>query len=352
MAERRENNFNFIRLMAALFVMLGHMGPILGVEAPKLGGQAIHTIGVKVLFLIGGYLITQSWERDPHPGRYALRRFFRFYPPYAVMVLLMAFVAGPLLTNLGLPAYFQSWYSSYLWNLRFFIVYAIPGVFEELPRPSVMNGSIWTMPVEALLYILIPLILFAIRSAKKEKSSFIAMCGISALACVYDLWLYLAREGQQLVFYATDWNYSMHLAVYFLIGSLFTWPQMKRFLNLQVGIAAMIAMICVQMAGSAWNELISYIAMPLFVLSFAQMEKPLFAKLARKYELSYGIYLYGFFFQQLVVKWRIDSGAGWGFYTCFAMSLALTLVAAFLSCILVEKPCLALCKKLTTRHHS
>ena len=352
MAERRENNFNFIRLMAALFVMLGHMGPILGVEAPKLGGQAIHTIGVKVLFLIGGYLITQSWERDPHPGRYALRRFFRFYPPYAVMVLLMAFVVGPLLSNLGMPAYFQSWYSSYLWNLRFYIVYAIPGTFGSNPQEMVMNGSLWTMPVEALLYLLLPILLAAIRSRKKEKGSFIAMCALTGIACVYDLWLHYAREGQQLVFYATDWNYAMHVAVYFLIGSLFTWPQMKRFLNLQVGIAAMIAMICVQMAGSAWNELISYIAMPLFIFSFARMEKPMFSKLARKYELSYGIYLYGFFFQQLVVKWRIDSGAGWGFYTCFAMSLALTLVAAFLSSILVERPCLALCKKLTTRHHS
>ena len=352
MADRRENNFNIIRLAAALLVMLGHMGAILGTGTAFVGYQVVHALGVKLLFLVGGYLITLSWERDPHPGRYTLRRFFRLYPPFAVMVLLMVFVAGPIASNLGSVAYFQSWYHVYLSNLRFLTVYALPGVFENMPYPSVVNGSIWTMPVEAALYVLLPLILVLLRSRRKDTKSFLLACILVVTACAVDLWLLVARPGQQLVFYGTDWISGIHLAVFFLIGSLFTWPQMKRFLNLQAGIAGMLIMLCAQKAGTLWNELICDIALPQFVMSLALTDKPLFAKVGRKYELSYGIYLYGFFFQQLVVKWRIDSGASWGFYTCYAMSLALTLVAAFLSCILVEKPCLALCKKWTTRHHS
>ena len=338
----RENNFNILRLAAALMVMLGHMGAVLGIGVPTLGAHGLHVVGVKFLFLIGGYLVTQSWERDPHPGRYALRRFFRFYPPFAVMVLLMALAAGPLLSNLGPVAYYQGDWYAYLWNLRFFIVYTLPGVFADHVTPAV-NGSIWTMPVEALAYVLLALI----RSRKKGRISFGLACGTAGLLAALDVGIFLTRETEQLVFYGTDWFQGLHLLAFFAVGSLFTWPQMRRLLNLQTGCLALGAMICAQCFSGAWNEAVALIAMPLFVFSFALTEKPRFAKVGRKYELSYGIYLYGFFFQQLVVSWRQASGASWGFYTCFLISLALTLAAAFLSSALVERPCQALCRRLT-----
>ena len=41
-----------------------------------MGSFPLHEIGVAVLFTISGYLITKSWLSDPHPIRFAVRRFF------------------------------------------------------------------------------------------------------------------------------------------------------------------------------------------------------------------------------------------------------------------------------------
>ena len=57
--------------------------------------------------LAGGYLITKSWLSDPHPARYAVRRFFRLWPPLAVFVFLMVFVTGPILSSRGVWNYFH-----------------------------------------------------------------------------------------------------------------------------------------------------------------------------------------------------------------------------------------------------
>ena len=64
---RRDNNFTMIRFIATIFVFAGHMGFIRGGEPPFLAGFFLHEIGVGILFLIGGYLITQSWLSDPDP---------------------------------------------------------------------------------------------------------------------------------------------------------------------------------------------------------------------------------------------------------------------------------------------
>ena len=67
----RENNFNIIRFMAAIMVMAGHMAYIGGYSLPILWGQGIQSLGVKIFFLIGGYLISKSWLSDPNPLRYS-----------------------------------------------------------------------------------------------------------------------------------------------------------------------------------------------------------------------------------------------------------------------------------------
>ena len=345
----RENNFNIVRLVAALLVMIGHMGAILGIPAMTLGGLELHTIGVYMLFLIGGYLVTNSWLRDPHPGRYFIRRFSRFYPPFCVMVLVMTFGAGPLLSSLGVPAYFASWYKSYLWNLRFFPVFALPGVFEGIPYPGVVNGSLWTMPVEAALYLLLPLALTALRAGKRDHRGFVLSAALTGGICVLELATRLIWPAGSLVWYGTDWLFSLRLLVYYAIGMLYTWPQMRRLLNGQVACALMAGYCLVQKAAPVWNDAAAWIAIPYAVMTLALAPRPKFARIGSRFELSYGIYLYGFFFQQLVVQFREAGGKSWGFYTCLGISLVLTLIAAFLSCILVEKPCLALGRRLISR---
>ena len=101
--DKRSNNFNIIRVIAAFLVILGHMYYIMGQGSyvPIFAGQGIHAVGVKILFVLCGYFITKSWLGDPHPGRYAIKRLFRIYPALIVVVLLSIFVLGPIMTSLS-----------------------------------------------------------------------------------------------------------------------------------------------------------------------------------------------------------------------------------------------------------
>jgi len=112
--DRRRNNFDALRLIAALSVVFSHSFLVAeGSEANEpfvrlTGNQCIlGLVGVFVFFIISGYLVTESWCRSPMPGRFALRRALRIYPGLVVNVALCAFVMGPLITSLPWPAYFS-----------------------------------------------------------------------------------------------------------------------------------------------------------------------------------------------------------------------------------------------------
>lgn len=341
----RKNNFNLIRLLAACLVLAGHMGPILGIASPTLGSQGLHAVGVQVLFAMGGYLIANSWRNDPNFGRFFMRRFLRLWPPFAVMVLLLAFVAGPLLSTLGPKGYFASWWTSWLKNLRFYSMYAQPGVFENNPMPLVSNGSIWTMPVEAAAYVITPILMLLFLRGRSRP--FLKAGILTTIFCAADTAL-IASGAQPFVFYGTDWVAGFHLLTYFVIGIFCSFEELRKVLHLQAApIFLVLILITTEIRSAALQWVVWLISLPYLVFSFALTEKPLFWKLGAKIELSYGIYLYGFFFQQLVVFWCLKYGRSWSYIICFGISLALSAGTAVLNCILIENPLLKLSRRLT-----
>ena len=348
-ADKRENNFNVIRLISTVFVLVGHMAMILDIDAPMFGGVTLHSLGVEVLFIISGYLITLSWLSDPHPVRYAVKRFFRLWPPFAVMVLLLTFVGGPLVSELGVKGYFDSWFYLFLRNLRFYIVFAQPGVFADMPIAYSSNGSLWTMPIEAALYVVLPILLTILRVKKRSKASFCATCAFTGLMMAFDMYLRIFHNDEALVFYGTDLISAYHLSVFYMIGVLFTYDEMKALLNGQVGFAAVCLIMAAQKLPVPVLYLVLQVALPYAMLSFALASRPVFSRYGRKVELSYSVYLYAFFFQQLTNYISIKNDLDWGFVTCFVISTAMTVIMAALSFFLVEEPSLRLSRKLVAR---
>ncbi|MBQ6564010.1 MAG: acyltransferase [Clostridia bacterium] len=340
----RRNNFNLVRLMGALLVMFGHMGPIMGAVSPVMG-EGLHGIGVEILFLVGGYLIAESWLHDPHPLRYSIRRFLRLWPPYAVMVLLMTFVAGPLLSDLGSKGYFGSWWKEFLKNLRFYIVYAQPGVFTDQPMPYVTNGSLWTMPVEAALYVVTPIILYLFGVQKKKKYAFPAYLVFLLVVIGIGTWVDNNTEVHW-IFYATDWAAAFRLSVYFFIGIFCSFEPVKKCFHIQWSFLAWLCIILVLYEARPVQYLVLSVALPYLVFSLALAPSPVFWCLGTKYEISYGIYLYGFFFQQLVVYWQKQNGLSLSVPVTLLVSMLLTLPVSWLSCVLVENPLKVLGRRL------
>lgn len=344
----RQNNVSALRFVAALMVLSGHMSFLIGGTPEMLWGHQIQAMGVKIFFLMGGYLVTKSWLSDPRPLRYALKRFSRIWPPLAVYVLFAAFVAGPCLSTLPVGAYFRqpSTYA-YLRNLRLFIVYTLPGVFETNPYPAAVNGSLWTLPVEAAMYLAIPLMLCVLApGGKKRRWTTPAAWGICLLVCAASVAQQQWFPGARLILYGTNWVDALAILPYYFIGwACALTDGFRKVLNLQAAIALLCAFQCFGLQGAVYNAvfmaLFSY-----FVYSFAFAAPPVFANAFSNYEISYGLYLYGFFIQQIVVAEFLRQGRALSLPLVLAVSLFVTSLAALLSCVLVEQPVQRLSKRL------
>ena len=328
------NNFTMIRIMSSLLVFAGHLGMLLGLTPPLFGGISTHEVGVRALFIIGGYLVAQSWERDKNPLRYFVRRFFRLWPPFAVAVLLIMFVFAPFFSKYGVKGYFEGDYLIYLRNLRFYITYALPGVFVDLPHSTAVNGSFWTMPVEAFVYIILPVVITVTGFIAKKKRTLL-MIILAVVLAVIDLYMYF--RGTMIVVYATSLEAAIQLTVFFLAGTILAQPDMKKYLSLQHSLIGMIVLMLMQQAYSLARAML-FVILPWFVISFATTENPRFAEVGKKTDPSYGIYLYGFFFQQCIIQLKIWYNLPWNYIVCLVLSLIPTVIAGILSYKFIEKP--------------
>ena len=135
----RHNNFDALRLVAAISVIFSHAFFIgEGTQDPEplmrlTDGQTIlGVVGVFVFFIISGYLVTQSFEMTRSAPRFALKRALRIYPGLFVCLALSAFVLGPLLTELPIGDYVRD-PGSYLYALSNFAMItptrSLPGVY-------------------------------------------------------------------------------------------------------------------------------------------------------------------------------------------------------------------------------
>jgi peptidoglycan/LPS O-acetylase OafA/YrhL len=139
-------------------VLVGHSYVLLGHQ--PLFDVGWHSYGVLLFFFVSGYLIAGSWQADPRYLRFAEKRIRRIMPALLVVVFITVFLLGPLMTTDA--AYWSdpvTW--RYLWRNGLLLPFhALPGVFQGNPLPAV-NGSLWTLPVEAFMYLCTPLLVRA-----------------------------------------------------------------------------------------------------------------------------------------------------------------------------------------------
>src|ERR1700722_19521297 len=101
--DRRENNFDFMRLSLAVLVIYSH-GYALGLGSEDsepfirfTGGQVSGgVIAVNAFFVMSGFLITASAERSRGVGSFLQKRVARIYPAFVVAALLTATFVIPL----------------------------------------------------------------------------------------------------------------------------------------------------------------------------------------------------------------------------------------------------------------
>lgn len=348
---RRCNNFNILRFIAAIMVMAGHMATIDGNNrSPALFDQGIHSIGVKIFFLLGGYLISKSWISDKNIFRYTLKRIMRIFPALIVYVIFAAFIVGPIISDLSVVEYYKNeGFCYYFRNIFMYPIYGLPGVFLDNPYAGVVNGSLWTLPVELCMYICIPIV-YTIAGIKKEFSKTIIV-GIAAVICVFQLLHLSVFSEWSCVIYGTDWAQAFTLIPFYFIGVLYSCIDLKKKYNLELAVILLMLYSCISVnLGVATNEMVSYIVLPYFVFSFGLCKEPYFSNAFNKYEISYGIYLYGFFIQQILVWICNKNNVILNSSVYLIISVAITCLIAFISHKYIEKPAQNICKYILKKY--
>jgi len=178
-----QNNFDHIRLFLALGVYLHHTFSLTQLETFAFFRSIVNpNVAVHSFFIVSGFLIFMSYERSSSLKSYFEKRFRRIIPGY-ITVVFLAFLFLSLLSTLPVSEYFtsiQSW-KYLLTNLTTlgFLHPTLPGVFTENYDPTV-NGALWTIKVEVMFYLTVPLIVYAYRWLGKTKT-LIAIFILSAL---------------------------------------------------------------------------------------------------------------------------------------------------------------------------
>lgn len=319
----RHNRLNAVRLVLASLVILGHAWPLTGAAGPSL--ELLSDVAVNGFFVLSGYLIAESRARTTLVP-YLWRRFLRIYPAFLVSLLVVAVVLAPLAAAVeGTSLDLASAAGFVLSNADLRISqWGIDGTLTRVPAPDSWNGSLWTLFYEALAYVLVGLVLslaVAVRHARWVlPAMFLVVLVLRPLAeGPLDVTTHLYLNAARLV-------------GYFLAGAaVWAWAGTWRPTRVQIVGAAVVYAVLTDLGRADL-----YGQLPLAVLLLGLGAAPSRSWTTRT-DLSYGVYIYAYPVQQLLV---LLGTASWGVALNSLLVVLLTLPLALLSWTLVEKPAL------------
>ncbi len=175
--------------------------------------QASHC-GICIFFGLSGYLITASLLKRPNIFHYTVSRLVRLCPLLFVASVAMAFVVGPLVSEVSFAVYYGDWR---LWAYVPFSTFAfpdmtLPGVFVNAPAESEVNISLWTLRYEMIAYGVMALA----AAIGLLASRHLWMFALAAIG-VYCIVTFLTDLRAEVAFI----NHGLRFGLAFLLGVLF-----------------------------------------------------------------------------------------------------------------------------------
>lgn len=290
----KENNFDLLRLIAALQVMIAHsVSHILSEHGYLLdngGGYIInmlaHITGVPIFFLISGFLITMSYEKNQDLKEYAKNRILRIFPGLYVNI----FIGIAILSYFGFVDYnyqFFSWLLAQLTVVQFYNVEMFRGF-----GVGVINGSLWTISVELTFYIILPFLYFIFY---KNKIFFALLAVISFI-----IWNYDVNSSKDIFF-----NKLIHVSIVpyiflFILGICFykSFNLIQRFIENKfliwffIFIMFNILVSLLNIDRNIYIYALKWVIFSFTVFSFVFSFKSLSNKILRGNDYTFGIYIY------------------------------------------------------------
>jgi peptidoglycan/LPS O-acetylase OafA/YrhL len=327
----KRNSLNAIRLVLAILVIVSHTWPIGGYgDDPMLGDETLGTWAVAGFFAISGYLITASRLHTTSFLDYLSRRIARIYPAFAVVLIVTAFVIAPLSaavtgdgpwTLTGALGYVE--HNAFL-QLR---QYGIGGTLSDVPYARVWNGSLWTLFYEFLCYLVVGIGLTFI-----PRRWAAAVTGFILVAC----------SAATLAFTVTDLSAPTTIELLAKLGTYFAAGALLYQLSDRIPKTALLAISSagVILVSAALGVSAAFAGLPIaYLMIYAGIMLPL-NRVGARHDISYGMYVYAFPVQQLLVQGFPDNRLPVAVFA--ALAILCTLPLAWVSSLFVEQPALRL----------
>jgi peptidoglycan/LPS O-acetylase OafA/YrhL len=213
----------------------------------------------------------------------------------------------------------------------------LPGVFSDNPLPHVVNGSLWTLPVEFLCYISVA-VLGSVKFMPKN-----ILIGSNLLLVVL-----LSTYASLIV--GTRFSPHFEMLAIFWFGVFYghcLLPSQSELKTKRLGLILVVFSIFIfLLLGPRGVERFAMLCFSAIVVHFA-LKCSLGSKLTDHIgDLSYGVYIFAFPVQQIVVNWGKEMN--YSFLTLFVISLFGTMIFAYASWHFIEQRVLRFKPKRTS----
>jgi len=332
--EGHENNYTIVRVILSASVIYFHSFLLTNsrnyTDYLSLEMRPITDVGrlaVQMFFFLSGLFVAQSFHKHRNLPGFVVRRAARIWPGYFICLVVTVTIIAALKDSTSLLRYlrFQGFYAYVVDNSAFNLKWTVDGLLSDHANSGV-NGSIHTLPMEAKMYVVLACIgaLGMLRGPRRT-----ALAAVVAIALAFT-----PAALRMLPFHLFDAQYSRTAAVLFLVGV--TVYGLAQWIKPALWQGALLIPFAFLTSRGA-KEVCFFASCVWVILLVGQSE--FIGRLGRpRQDLSYGIYLYGWPSQQIVLT---ITSAWLNPYILTALSLPLAAGFAVMSWRFVEKPAMA-----------
>lgn len=326
-ATSRDNNFNLLRFIAAVLVLYSHsFALVLGTSDAEpmktVIGMSWGSIAVDIFFVTSGFLIAGSYIARNNVIAFAWARILRIYPALIMAVLFCVFIVGLYFTTLSTWEYLLNTqtYKFILKNsvLFFGIEYNLPGVFNDIPWKNAVNGSLWTLPYEVKMYVILAFVLFIIAYLGKRISSVTFKNTLFVIATI-SIFSHIINHFLQF----TAINFLKLFYMFFVGATFYVWKD--RIILSSKFFLIMFSVLIISTLHKEAYFVVYTIILPYLIFYIAYVPSGQIRKFNKFGDYSYGIYIYAFPVQQSLVALIPDISVGAMIVYAFVITLILSM---------------------------
>lgn len=325
----RSNNLNLLKFIAAIFVIVSHAFPLSkGAECNDIlsdlsrNSIAFGSLAVAIFFMSSGFFVTKSLLKNKNSKKYLHNRFIRIFPPLWFILVICIVVCALFFSSYSLIDFFVSTdFFKYCLNFILIPIHNLPGVFTNNIYPGVINGPLWTLPLEFVCYIIL-LVAYKLNLVNKKSYKFVALLVILVFIGInfIPLHIFMSVKGYIQPCFLFFWG-----SFYWIYRDEITMKNVYFVLS---------CILFILLIGLGYGQIGSFLFIPYITLYISFCLPQCNARFASLGNLSYDIYLCGWPIQQMVIS---EFGGSMAVGLNILISIPLSIMVGYVTYMVIEK---------------